>query len=97
MAGVIEEAAFTDALVKELCSGRKLMEQKQPFREIEAAKEAAAMRGHKALPGLGKCVLNIPAHEFFLIREKYGDDAFGDRGFIRDFQRLEPTMAVNKA
>ena len=54
------------------------------------------MRGHKTIPGLGKCVLNIPAHEFFLMREKYGEEAFGDKQFIRDFQRLEPEMAVHR-
>ena len=88
MLAEIADDARREALIRELCSGRKLMEQKQPFREIEAAKEADLMRNHKAIPGLGKCVLNIPAHEFFLIREKYGDEAFDDRGFIRDFHRL---------
>lgn len=97
MIAEIKDDARREALIREFCSGRMLMEQKQPFRELEAAKEASLMRGHRSIPGLGKCVLNIPAHEFFLIREKYGDDAFGDRQFIRDFQRLEPTMAVNKA
>ena len=69
----------------------------QQIREAESAQEAAAMKGHRTIPGLGKCVINMPAHEFFLMREKYGDEAFGDRQFVRDFQRLEPTMAVHKA
>lgn len=94
---MIESASFTDALVKELCSGRKLMEQKQGFREIAAAKEAALMRGHKSIKGLGKCVLNIPAQEFFALTEKYGYDAWGDRGFIRDCQKDRPNLAPNKA
>ena len=73
-----------------------MMEARQEVRENAAKAEANAMRGHKTMPGLGKCVLSIPDHEYFLIREKYGADAFHDRGFIRDFQRLEPGMAVNK-
>jgi hypothetical protein len=93
----ISDEAMDAALLRELCTGRKFMEAKQRARERACAQEAQAMRGHKSVPGLGKCVLNIPAHEFFLIREKYGDDAFSDRGFIRDFQRLEPHLAVHKA
>jgi len=97
MAGVIEEAAFTDALVKELCSGRKLMEQQQPFREIQAAKEASLIRGHKAIPGLGKCIAVIPGREFFELRNKFGDEAFDDRDFWKCFNRFEPDMSPNKA
>jgi hypothetical protein len=41
-------------------------------------------------------VASIPSHEYFLIREKYGNDCWDDRGFVRDFQRLEPSMAANK-
>ena len=28
--------------------------------------------------------------------QKYGVECWNDRGFIKDFQRLEPTMASNK-
>lgn len=97
MIAEIADDAKREALVRELCSGRKLMEQKQGFREMEAAKEAHALRGHASLGGLGKCVVNMPAHEFFLMRAKYGDDCWDHREFVKDFQRLEPTMAVHKA
>jgi hypothetical protein len=92
----IESAALTDALVKELCSGRMLMETRQHLREHVAAHEASMMRGHRSINGLGKCVAVIPQHEWFLMRAKYGDDAMHDKGFIRDFQKHEPSMAVNK-
>lgn len=90
-----EEA--TVALMNELRWGRQVKETFQQVREADAAAEATAMRGHKTIPGLGKCVVNMPAHEFFLMREKYGADCWDDRGFVKDFQRLEPTMAVHKA
>lgn len=96
MARRFSDEELDAALIRELCSGRMLMETMQQMRERACAKEAKSMIGHKAIPGLGKCVMNIPAHEFFLIREKYGDEAFSDKGFIRDMQRLEPEMAVNK-
>ena len=93
---MISTDALDAALVRELCSGRLLMENQQNFREIDAAKEAQALHGHRSIPGLGKAVAVIPQHEWFLMREKYGPDCWNDRGFIRDFQRLEPSMAVHK-
>ncbi len=93
---MISGDALDAALVRELCSGRMLMETRQHLREHVAAFEAQAIRGHKSLPGLGKVAAVIPQHEWFLLREKYGHDAMHDRGFIRDFQRHEPAMAVHK-
>lgn len=89
-------AAKRAAIIDELAKGRMLLQSKQHQRELACAQEADKMRGHKALPGLGKCVLNIPAHEFFLIRDKYGPECFDDRGFVKDMQRLEPALAPNK-
>ncbi len=97
MIETLSEEECTTALLRELRWGRQVKESFQQIREAEAAKEAIELRGHRTIPGLGKCVVNMPAHEFFLMREKYGDDCWGDRGFIKDFQRLEPTMAVHKA
>lgn len=91
---MISEEAMTDALVKELCSGRQLMETKQKFREIAAAQEADGYRGVKT-GALGRAVAVVPAHEYFLIRNKYGEDAWHDKGFIRDFQKFHPEMAPN--
>lgn len=92
----ISEAEMNSALINELCSGRMLMETQQKFREKACAKEAFEARGHKSIKGLGKMIASIPSHEYFLIREKYGNDCWNDRGFVRDFQKLEPTMAANK-
>jgi hypothetical protein len=91
---MISEEAMTDALVKELCSGRQLMETKQKFREIAAAQEADTLRGITT-GALGRAVAVVPAHEYFLIRNKYGEDAWHDKGFIRDFQKFHPEMAPN--
>ena len=64
---MISEEAMTDALVKELCSGRQLMETKQKFREIAAAQEADTLRGITT-GALGRAVAVVPAHEYFLIK-----------------------------
>ena len=87
---------MTDALVKELCSGRQLMETKQKFREISAAQEADTLR-NKTNSALGRAVAVVPTHEYFLIRNKYGEDAWHDREFIRDFQKFHPELSPNAA
>lgn len=91
----LSDAAMNQALINELCSGRQLMETKQQFRERACGEEAFAARGHKSIPMLGKMIASVPSHEYFLIREKYGNDCWNDPGFIRDFRKMEPSMACN--
>lgn len=86
----------TAELLKELRWGRQLKQSFEQIRETDASIEAHAARGHKSIPGLGKMAVVVPAYEFFTIREKYGPECWHDKGFIKDFQRLEPTMAANK-
>lgn len=93
---IIAEADLDAALMRELCSGRKYKEATLRARERACAQEAKAARGHKAIPGLGKMVLSIPDHEYFQMIHKYGYEAFDDRGFIKDVQRLEPDLACHK-
>jgi hypothetical protein len=92
----LRQEECTAALLQELRWGRQVKQSFEQIRETEAAIEAKASVGHKAIPGLGKLALVVPAYEFFTIREKYGPECFHDKGFIRDFQRLEPSMAANK-
>lgn len=80
---MICEEALTDALVKELCSGRMLKESLQNKREIEASAEARAMKDVKS--PLGKPIGAIPQHEYFLLANKYGTECWDDPGFVRDF------------
>jgi hypothetical protein len=80
---MICEDALTNALVKELCSGRKFKEALQNKREIESAAEARAMKDAKSI--LGKPVGSIPQYEYLLMANKYGKECWDDRGFVRDF------------
>lgn len=80
---MICDTALTDALVKELCSGRALKEAMQNKREIAASAEARAMKDAKS--SLGKPIGAIPQHEYFLLANKYGTECWDDRGFVRDF------------
>ena len=85
------------ALERELARGWNAKQALEKQREIESAKEAEALRGHRSVAGLGKCVLTLPQQEYQEIVSKYGYDAFSDRGFIRDMQRLEPQTRVHRA
>jgi len=92
----ISEAALNHALITELCSGRKFMEAKQELRERDCAREALAARGHKSIPQLGKLAAVIPQHEYFIMRERYGEECWHDREFVRDFQKTQSHLAVHK-
>ena len=84
------------ALVKELREGRLLKEKSQGMREIEAAKEAFELRGHRSVKGLGKCAAVLPGHEYFLLLNKYGQEELDSRDFWKSFQKHEPSMAANR-
>jgi hypothetical protein len=71
------------ALVRELCSGRKFVESLEKRREIEAAAEARKMREVKSIAG--KPVGSIPQREYLLLANKYGNECWDDRTFVRDF------------
>lgn len=92
--GLISDEAIHSALVKELCSGRALMETMQSQREMDAAKEAAEAR--KNTNRDWKMAAVIPQHEYFIMGQKYGMDCWKDRGFLKDFQKSQPHLAVSK-
>jgi len=80
---MICEDELTDALVKELCSGRALKDAMQNQREIAAAAEARAMKKSKSF--LGSPIGAIPQYEYFTIGNKYGMECWDNRDFVRDF------------
>lgn len=88
------EELMTQALINELCSGRRFMEAMEGKRELEAAAIAQQHRGQKG--GSFRHIAEIPQREYLLMANKYGVECWDDREFVRDFQRLEPTMASNK-
>jgi len=89
----ISQEAMHDTLIKELCSGRRFMEElkhKEKWEERIAAKEAQAMRGNK-----GKTLKfagSIPASDFFTIRNHQGDGCWDDRGFVKDYFKKHPHL-----
>jgi len=71
------------ALIRELCSGRKLKESLEKRREIEAAAEARRMREAKSI--LGKPIGTVPDYEYYTVGGKYGMECWDNREFVRDF------------
>lgn len=80
---MFSEEQINEALIRELCSGRQLMDSLEKRREIEAAAEARAMREAKSM--LGAPVGSIPQREYLLLANKYGNECWDDREFVRDF------------
>lgn len=80
---MFSEEQINEALIRELCSGRQLMDSLEKRREIEAAAEARAMREAKSM--LGTPVGSIPQREYLLLANKYGNECWDDREFVRDF------------
>jgi hypothetical protein len=89
--------ADAQALERELTRGWNARLALEKQREVDAAKEAEALKGHRTVQGLGKCVLTLSQEDYEAIVSQHGYDAFSDRGFIRDMQRLEPTTKVFSA
>jgi len=77
------EEEINAALVRELCSGRKFIESLEKLREIEASAEARKMREVKSIAG--KPVGSIPQREYLLLANKYGNECWDNREFVRDF------------
>ena len=96
MIETISEQECTAALLQELRWGREVKQSFEQIREADAEIDARKAKGHESIPGLGKLAMVFPAYEWFLIREKYGEEAMRDRGFIKDAQRLMPHLAANR-
>lgn len=62
-----------------------------------AAAQAKAMKGHRTIKGLGRCVLNLPPDAYFRALRKYGHDEVHSKGFIRYFNKKHPELCPNKA
>lgn len=89
---------MTHAFLRELITGEQLKNEiTQKKREREAAQIAKDYRD-KGRTRKTKMVhlAEIPQREYLQMVQKYGIECWNDRGFIKDFQKYEPTMASNK-
>ena len=85
-------------VIREMYTGEELRRKRdERKREQQAYREAAEMKGHRSVAGLGKCIAAIPMMEFIIMSQKYGNDCWDDREFLRDFQKRFPHLSPNRA
>lgn len=84
------------ALIREIKTGFQLEKATQEAREIKARAEAQALKAHRSIEGLGKCVGVIPEREYYRLIHKYGHAEVHSKGFMRYFQKKFPELAPNK-
>jgi len=92
----ITEAAMDAALIRELCSGRAFVEQMAKYRETQAAMIAYQDRQNINRKSTLRKLAEIPQREYLLMAQKYGSECWDNREFVKDFQRHEPELAVEK-
>jgi len=66
-------------------------------RVVMARAQAQAMKNHKTIPGLGKCVAVIPPREYFRLVARYGQEEVHSKEFLRDFNKRFADLSPNKA
>jgi hypothetical protein len=91
------EGAVRDALIKEIRTGFELVKAQEQAEEIKAAHQAKEMKGHRTIPGLGKCVAMIPPDDYFRMIKKYGRHEVHSKEFLRFFNKHYPHLSPNKA
>ena len=60
-----------------------------------AAQQAQAMRGHRTIQGLGKCVAMMPPDEYFRLVKKFGHAEVKSKEFLRYYRKKFPHLSPN--
>jgi hypothetical protein len=63
--------------------------------EIIAAQQAQAMRGHRTIQGLGKCVAMMPPDEYYRLITKFGHAEVKSKEFLRYYRKKFPHLSPN--
>lgn len=90
------EEAMTAAVMRELISGRQLLESLGEAKERQAAAIASSFRGHHNKKHSMRHIAEIPFDEFVWISNKYGQEAWSDKEFLRDAHRHNPHLFSHK-
>lgn len=84
------------ALEQELRTGWQLKKELEAARETEARGQAQAMRNHRTIPGLGKCVAVMPDWDWFRVVQKFGRHEVHSKDFLRYYRRKFPDLCPNR-
>jgi len=75
--------------------GFELVKANEKKEEIVAAQQAQAMRGHRTIQGLGKCVAMMPPDEYFRLVKKFGHAEGKSKEFLRYYRKKFPHLSPN--
>lgn len=84
-------------LIKEIQTGFQLERETEKARVLKAEAEAKALKGHRTIQGLGKCVGVMPERDYFRLIQKYGHATIHSKEFMRYFNKRFPSLSPNKA
>lgn len=87
--------AARDALIREIKTGFELVKANEKKEEIIAAQQAQAMKGHRTIQGLGKCVAMMPPDEYFRLIKKFGHAEVKSKEFLRYYRKKFPHLSPN--
>lgn len=88
--------AVKDALIREIKTGFQLIKANEKKEEIIAARQAEQMKGHRTIPGLGKCVAMMPPDEYYRLLRKFGHAEVKSKEFLRYYQKKFPHLSPNR-
>lgn len=85
------------ALIREIRTGIELKKNLETKREQIVAEEMANLKKNEPEGFKGmKLLCTTPAWEWFNIRRVYGNEAWHDKGFIRDYQKRFKHLSHHK-
>lgn len=93
----ISRAEIDNELRKEVFRSLEIERATEEERVRVAQAQAAMMKGHKSVPGLGKCVAVMPPREYYRLIKKYGYETVHSREFLSYFNKKMPELSPNKA
>lgn len=67
------------------------MEYHEQKKRDEVARQIARVRGLRKVNGLGQEVAHIPARNFFRAMQQHGEECFGDKQFVKEWLRDNPS------
>lgn len=85
------------ALIREIQTGFQLERETEKAREAKAQAEAEALRNHRTIKGLGKCVAVIPERDYFRLIKKYSHAEVHSKEFLRYYNKAFPHLSPNRA
>ena len=93
----IKDTAVKNAMIKEIRTGFEWIKATEKLEELKARRDAQAIKNHRTIKGLGKCVAMFPPDEYFRLVKKYGHKEVLSNEFMRFYRKKFPDLCPNRA